>query len=258
LRPADLLGDCDAEREDAVALRARVQQLEDQVAFLQRMSMLGTLAAMVAHEFNNLMTPVLARAQIALTTGDAVASRKALDCAFANAQKAIGITAHLLNMPRRDQEDAATCAVAAAVQHALEVSPRPLEREGVTVTVDVPADLTVAARPLLFEQVLLNLVLNARAALRGRAGALSIVAHRDGEVVVLQIRDSGAGMPAEHIDRVLNPFLAADPERDTQDWRSVGLGLNVCRTIARQHAASLRARLNDGPGVTFELRWPAA
>lgn len=250
--------DGDGRAADAETLRARVRALEDEVSTLQRSAMLGTLSAMVAHEFNNLMTPVLARAQVAQLTGDAAAVRKALDSAVVNSQKAIAITAHLLGLVRGDGDTSRAADVAAGVARVLDTMPRPLERDGVQVELDVPAGLSVAAAPLLFEQVLLNLVLNARTALHGRTGTLRISAAADDGSIRIEVCDTGIGMPAERIERVVNPFLAADPLDPSHDWRSVGLGLNVCRTIAIQHGATLRFRANSGAGCTAVVRWPAA
>lgn len=244
--------------DDMDALRGRIRHLEDENAALQRSALLGSMSAMVAHEFNNLMTPVVARAQLALLTGEAPATRKALDAALLNAQKAIAITSHLLGIARNDTDPQTVCDVDRAIQAAVEVTARPLDRDGIELRLNVPAGLCVAARPILFEQVLLNLILNARAAMREHSGVLAISARREGDDVLIEICDAGSGMAAEHIERVLNPFLAADPLLDAGDWRAVGLGLNVCRTITRQHRASLRFRLNEGSGCTAELCWPAA
>jgi signal transduction histidine kinase len=244
-------------REDPVALRARIRQLEDENIALQRLAQLGSRAAMIAHEFNNLMTPIMARAQLALQQGDAATTQKALDCAFAYSQKAIGITNSILGLTHPDADQPQHCDVASAVQQALDICVRPPDRDGITLQLDLPPGLTVAARPLMLEQVLLNLILNARAAMRGRSGLLAISSRREGAVVRIDVSDTGTGMPAAHIEHVVNPFLAADPLHDSGDWRDVGLGLNVCRTIARQHGASLRIRLNEGIGCTVELRWPA-
>ena len=100
--------------------------------------------------------------------------------------------------------------------------------------------------------------LNARAAMKGRCGKLSISAHREADCAVISICDAGAGMSPELLNEVINPFLEADSPEHLDGQSAVGLGLLACRTIARQHGAGLSARNNDGPGCTFCLSWPAA
>jgi len=239
-------------------LRANLARLQDELIAQQRLAMLGTMSAMVAHEFNNLLTPVVARAQDALDRDDVPAMRKALDRTLVQAQKAITITQHLLGLARDSDEQPRVCNVAAAVQEAVESATRPFDKDAIELRVNVSPDLNVRARPVWLEQVLLNLLLNARAAMQSRGGVLSISAHRDGRHIAIDVCDSGTGFPPGQLENVLNPFLASDPKQQPCDWQAIGLGLNVCRTITRQHDATIQASTNDGPGCTFHLRWPAA
>jgi signal transduction histidine kinase len=222
------------------------------------MALLGTMSAMAAHEFNNLMTPVVTRAQDALSRDDLPTMRKALDRALVQAQKAIAITRHLLGLAGAGVDEPQAWPVAAAVQEAIETMTRPFEKDGIELRLDLPPELQVRARPILLEQVLLNLLLNARDAMKKRGGPLAITARREGDFVVIDIRDRGTGIPQQQLDQVINPFLASDPRDQPRDWQSVGMGLNVCRTIAHEHGASIQAAANEGAGCTFQIRWPAA
>ena len=136
---------------------------------------------------------------------------------------------------------------------------RPLEKDGIQLHVAVPDDLRVNARNDLLCQVLLNLLLNARRAMKDGGGPLTVAATAVDGQVQIEVRDSGSGISAETLDQVLNPFLAADPRERPTDWQQVGLGLSVCRMIARHHGATLQAFANDGSrGCTFRLMRPAA
>lgn len=238
-------------------LRAHIAQLQEELIAQQRMALLGTMSAMVAHEFNNLMTPVVTRAQDALDRDDPPTMRKALDQALAHAQKAIAVARHLLGLTDQGGQTPCVCSVNAAVREALETLGRPLHKGGIDLRVEVPTDLRVRARPMLLEQLLLNLLLNAREAMKERGGALTIAARREGSQVVIDVSDRGVGIAKQRLDQVVNPFLAADPSARPGDWRSVGIGLSVCRMISHQHGARLRASANAGGGCTFQIRWPA-
>lgn len=232
------------------------ESLAEMLVESQRLALAGTTAAMLAHEFNNLMTPILARSMDALQRDDVAAMRKALDRTVTQAQKAIALSRHLLRLTEPDGPEPETCDVAQAVEEAVAEAVRPFEKDGIELRCEVPAGLQVKARALLLEQVLLNLLLNARAAMKEMPGPLVITAERHGEDAVIAVRDAGKGIPPEEIERTYNPFLAAPADQDVQQWRRVGLGLHVCRLIAQQHGASISVRANEGRGCTFTIRWP--
>ena len=241
------------------ALRATVQELEQELLASQRLALLGSMAAMVAHEFNNLLTPITARAEAALLSDDDLPlMRKALERALKQSQRAVSVARRLLDLARDDQHRVESCSVADAVREAVETMVRPLEKDGIELRVAVPEELRVNARDDLLCQVLLNLLLNARRAMEGTRGTLSVSAVAKGDRVQIDVRDSGAGMPGNVLNDVVNPFLAADPHQRPNDWQQVGLGLSVCRMIAYHHGATIRGLANEGRGCTFRLCWPAA
>jgi signal transduction histidine kinase len=224
----------------------------------QRRAMLGSLTGIMAHEYNNLMTPVLARAQDAVSRDDVAAMRKALTTTLAQTEKALHFTRQVMELAQGREGPAESCRVVDLVDATITSAVRPFAKDGIELELVVPDDLYIRAQPLLFEQALLNLLLNARAAMKGLCGRLSISASRQGETVDIAVRDSGTGISPEMLDDVVNPFLAAAADTSPGDWTGVGLGLVACRLIAQQHGARITAQANDGPGCTFRLGWPAA
>ncbi len=235
-----------------------LDRLQEQVVALHRSALLGTTAAMVAHEFNNLMTPVLLRAQDALDRDDAAAMRKACERAIIQTRKAIGICRHLMSVASAvDDVEQDTCRVADALDEAVRSIYRPFEKDGIDFSASIDRDLTVKVNGTLLHQVFLNLLLNARRAMEKTRGRLAVSALRDDDMVIIEFRDSGEGFPDDRMETQLTPFLRADESRDPRDWLSIGLGLAVCRKIAHEHGAALEASANDTGGCTFRLRWPA-
>jgi len=238
---------------------ASIERLQHDLVACQRLATLGNLAAMAAHEFRNLMTPIVARCEAALTMDDQAFRQKTLERALIQAQRAIAVSEHLLKYAHDVPPKMATYDVAAAAREALDTLTRPLDKDNIKLTLDIPADLAVRAQRDLFVQVLLNLLLNARQAMQGHRGALGFTAAREGDTIVLRVSDTGVGFSPEQLEQVVNPFLAADPHAQANEWHAVGLGLSVCRLIAHQHGAALRADNNaSGSGCTFTLRWPTA
>ena len=248
-------GNATESREDLVAT---IRELEQELVECQRLALLGNLASMAAHEFRNIMTAVMPLSEEGLRTDDRALLRKAADRALKQAKRAVGMTDHLLAFARDDHCPVEPCSVAEAAQEAIATSIRPFDKDGISLEVSVPDDLRVTAQADLLCQVLANLILNARHAMKGVRGPLTIKAQRDGKFVEISVCDSGPGFPREVLDGVLNPFLAADPLQRLTDWRQVGLGLSVCRMIARRYGATLHVTANAGAGCTFHVRWPAA
>ena len=248
-----------ASPEQAVeVLRAAVVQLQRELVATQRLALLGSRAAMAAHEFNNLMTPILARVQDALGRDDPAAMRKALERTLVNAQKSIAVCQHMLGVARGGEEVVEVRGVAEAVADALASTVRPFEKEGIRLEVDVPDELRVETHARLLDQLVLNLLLNAQRAMKPGGGTLRVRARREAGDVLIEVADDGSGLSGDYLERVVNPFLSADATKNPCDWNEVGLGLNVCRTIVQQHGGSIEATANEGAGCTFRVRWPAA
>ena len=244
--------------QSADELSAALNRVEVDLVALHRLAMLGTMSAMLAHEVNNLMTPIEGRAEFALSTKSPEDMRVALEQVMVQVRQIKLVMEHMLDLASAENQAAEPVSAAAAVQQAINTMPRPLEKDRIELNVSVPAELSVSARPGLLEQVLLNLLLNARQAMKPGGGKLSVLAKRDGAHVVIDVRDTGKGIAPERLDGVINPFLAGADQTSPQTWQSVGLGLNVCRAVADKCSATIEGRVNDGRGCTFRLRWPAA
>lgn len=236
----------------------QLQQLQSELVDYQRQALLGAVAGMMAHEFNNIMTPVLFRTQDALLRDDAAAMRKAVECTLQQTERAIAIARRLLEFAQGQETEPRAYPVAEAVENALTALARPLAKDGIELRTHIESGLTVLAEPVLIDQVLLNLLLNAREATRPRRGTVTITAVRDNGFVQFDVADTGRGISPERLETVIRPFLASDPDVQPCDWKRVGLGLNVCRTIAARHGAQLDALPNPAGGCVFRLRWPAA
>lgn len=239
-------------------LPAIVRRLENEVQNLHRLAMIGMMASMVAHEWNNLVTPVLARAEDALSRNDVDSMRHALERAITNIKKSVAVSKTMLSFASPVEEEIEPVGVAGAVREVLEAGIRPLDKDRIELKLDIGDDCLVRAHRVLFEQLLLNLVLNARQAMTERGGFLTISARRAGEMVRIDVRDTGVGMTPEILNTVINPLLNGRGD-DSNAWKSVGMGLSVCHTIAAQHSATISVQSNDdGRGCTFRLFWPAA
>lgn len=235
----------------------------------QRLESVGVLAAGVAHEVNNPLAFVRANlahlAEVAcelpkllphetgaarpdlLEMGDVVGeSIEGLD-------RIARIVASLLHFSRPPQEDRRAVSLVDVAQQALRFAA--LHRsEALRVETDLPADLPpVEASQDRLIQVVLNLLLNARQSLAGRADAwIRVEASREGPDVALRIRDNGPGVPEPLRERIFDPFFTT-----RRPGEGTGLGLSIAVDIVHEHDGSLELEPQPS-GACFVLRLPAA
>ncbi len=103
------------------------------------------------------------------------------------------------------------------------------------------------------QQVIINLVMNgmeAMAPVTDRPRELKILSQREGDAVLVAVRDSGVGIDPEHVDRLFNAFFTTKPG-------GMGMGLSICRSIIEAHGGKLWAFRNVGAGATFQFTLPA-
>lgn len=237
---------------------ASVAQLHDDLLACQRQALLGTLSGIIVHEYNNLMTPVLIRAQDALARDDVAVMKKALAVTTRQTQTALDFSRQVLQVARGEDTQLRSCPLKTLVDAAVLAAVRPFDKDGIELCIDVSDDLRIQARPAFFVQALLNLLLNARNAMKNRRGTLKIGARRADGFVEIAVADQGTGFTPQLLQEVINPFLRSDPDEYPAKSDAVGMGLQACRIIAWRHGAAIRAENNDGPGSTFYLSWPAA
>lgn len=219
-------------------LQQRITELEQSLERQERLATLGTIAGLIAHEFNNILTPVLSYAQMAIAAPeDRELSKKAHLKAAEGADRAGQIAGAILGLVRRDHLPAPrgtqVCEVGDALNRALACLARPLEKDMIECRIDLAPDARIAARGVAVEHVLLNLIINARSAMLPRGGALNIrsgkalpelpgtsvvswsggdeggdrrwpVAVTQRENVVVEVSDSGRGMSAERMSRLFD------------------------------------------------------
>jgi signal transduction histidine kinase len=116
--------------------------------------------------------------------------------------------------------------------------------------------LVARADPEKLQQILLNLLSNA-AKFTPRGGRVCLSAEREGDRVLIYVRDTGPGIPADRLDAIFDPFVQVD-QRLVREHKGVGLGLAISRNLARGVGGELTVSSQVGEGTTFRLSLPAA
>jgi len=234
-----------------------IAELHRQVASLQRLASLGTVTAMLAHEFNNVLTPIVSYCQYALTRSDAEMMRTAVEKTLKNATRLTALCGKILGMATDERMGPAPTPIAPVVQDALTCLCRDLEKDNITLHVDVPPELVARAHVASLQQVLFNLILNARQAMIGTAGRLSITGRRgeDGRVLI-EISDTGCGIRPEHLDKLFQPFFSTKRHESRPDRSGIGLGLHICKRLMTEQEGDISVRSKPREGTTFTLALP--
>jgi len=218
---------------------------------------MGTMTAMVAHEFNNILTPIINYAQLARKNPGLVA--KAIERAADGGQRAVHICNALLGITGQPTGEPAEQDLAELVGETLQAMARPLGKDGIELDLAIPAGLKVKARRVELQQVLLNLLINARTAVlaKERSGARSIRidAERDDQWLRIRVTDTGVGVSAENFARLFEPFFTTRPD-DEAGTPGHGLGLAICREIMTAMGGDITARSVPNEGTTFTIRLP--
>jgi two-component system NtrC family sensor kinase len=131
------------------------------------------------------------------------------------------------------------------------------DRDDIEMSVDVPPGLTVNARSIELQQVLLNLLINARAAVLAKTGGgkrITITARRKNGVEI-GIADNGTGISAQNLEKIFQPFFTTKSPADGETGGH-GLGLSICRDIVTQMNGTISVQSAPGKGATFTIRLP--
>ncbi len=243
-------------------------ELQHQLLLAQKLESVGRLAGGIAHDFNNILQAITGFSAILLSEIHESDPRRndVLEIERA-AQRAAGLTRQLLSFSRRQKMDLTSLQVNDII-HGAEKMLRRLLPENIAIELCLAAELPpVRGDAGQLEQALVNLAINARDAMP-EGGRLRISTSmkdlpadripavegaRPGRHVLIEVSDTGHGIPPEIMDRIFEPFFSTkDPAHGT------GLGLPAVYGIVRQHNGFIEVNSRPGAGARFSLFLPAA
>jgi signal transduction histidine kinase len=243
-------------------MERQLEDLREQLTESQRLATIGTIAAVIAHEFNNLLTPIVSYSQYALQSAesakpDAELIKKALSKAFQGSTKAGRICTSMLGLAR-GESSFGSVEIQRLVEETLLVLARDPQKDGIALRVQVQPGLTVFGDHVQLEQVLLNLLINARQAMLGKGGSITIRAQRteSGELRI-QVVDTGPGIPEKYMRKIFDPFFTTKGTTRKGEPKGTGLGLAICKEIVEHHKGRIEVQSEVGKGSTFSIFLPA-
>ena len=145
------------------------------------------------------------------------------------------------------------------VDEVLMVLARDPQKDGIALRVQVQPELLVDGDEVQLEQVLLNLLINARQAMLGKGGSLWVKAAMvDGEDELrIQVIDTGPGIPEKLLPKIFQPFFTTKGTTKKGEAKGTGLGLAICKEIVEHHKGRIEVQSEVGKGTTFSIYLPA-
>jgi C4-dicarboxylate-specific signal transduction histidine kinase len=247
------------ERKHAERERDRLRELEAELAHINRVSMLGELAASIAHEVGQPLAGVVSNGGaclrwLAREVPNLEEAREAAKRIVRDGKRADEIIARIRALTRRAATPTEKLDLNQTIQDVLPLVGDDAKRKSVRIRPQCAADLApVAGDRVQLQQVVLNLVMNG-------IEAMSSVADRPRELVIttrnvepdqvqVTVEDAGTGLDPTAMDKIFDPFYTTKPG-------GMGMGLSICRSILQAHGGRLWATAKDSPGTLFHFTLP--
>jgi PAS domain S-box-containing protein len=236
--------------------REKLRQAQADLAHINRVSMMGELAASLAHEIKQPIAAALMDAKTCVRwlrrdTPDVAEGCEAALRMINDATRAAEVIDRVRSLYRRDTSDRELLDINEIIREMTVLLHDKANRTSVLIRTELDSGLPlIAADRVQLQQVLMNLILNGIEAMKDANGELTITSKRtsDGQLLV-SVSDSGVGLPGGEVDRIFEPFF-------TTKEQGTGIGLSISQRIIESHGGRLWACANTGRGATFQFTLP--
>ena len=246
--------------EEQVKERTReLVEVQKQLIQAEKLATVGTLSGGVAHEINNPLTAILTNVQMLLMFAedeDAKMDKESLQMIEEATQRCRTIVQKLMTYAKKplESEEVSVTDLSEVLNKTISFIRYQLEQDGLEISVEAKKGLySVQGNPNELEQVLTNLILNARDAMlvAKKSGGIHIKLSRSDRQINLKIKDKGMGMSKDIIAKIFDPFYT------TKDvGKGLGLGLSICQSIMEKCGGKILVVSEPGKGSTFTIQLP--
>ncbi len=236
---------------------AEIQAMQGHLVRAARLSALGEVSAVVAHQVNNPLTTILGDAELLVEDLPPALPQHASAQAILRAGRRAKEVVERILMMARGQDRSSLDSVNRTIREVIDLIGPQLAQHSITLECSLASDLPpINMNASQLEDVWMNLLLNARDALLEQPDGqghvwLSTSLSTEGDAVVVVVRDDGPGIAPEHLGRVFDPFFTTKPH-----GQGTGLGLYICRQIISDHGGEIAVSSAAGTGTTVAVRLP--
>jgi C4-dicarboxylate-specific signal transduction histidine kinase len=249
------------DRRRAEGALRNAHEMQMQLAHANRVATMGQLTASIAHEVTQPIAATLADAQAALRWLGAQSPnleevREALDSIVRDANRAGEVIGRIRALIRKAPRRKDSVDINEAIREVIELTRGEVVKNGVSVCTELPDGLPlIEGDRVQLQQVVLNLIVNAVQALGtladGTRELLITTAQAKPHEVLVAVKDSGAGLAADDLEHILEPFYSTKLD-------GMGMGLAICRSIVEAHGGRLWVEANEPRGAVFRFTLPIA
>jgi signal transduction histidine kinase len=229
-----------------------------QVELIQssKLAAVGTFAAGIAHEFNNLLGSMLGYAELGHSSDDSEEKNRSLDVVIQACRRGRSITRGLLTFARRQEHQRTLADVTEVVHETLTLVELDLRKSRIKIVRQIESVPLTYCDLGQLSQVVLNFVTNARDAMKQHGGTLTLgVRERQGQIEI-SVSDTGCGIPPELIDKIFEPFVTTKGALGGSQTPGTGLGLSVSYGIVKEHGGSISVESEVDRGTTMTVHLP--
>jgi PAS domain S-box-containing protein len=244
------------DRKRAEEERLRLRQLEGDLAHINRVSMMGELAASLAHDIKQPLTGAVMSADACVRwlhrdPPDMTEAYEAASRIVSNVTRAAEIVDRVQALFKRGAPERELVDVNDIAREMIALLRHTANRNSISIRTELDAGLpATAADRVQLQQVLMNLMLNGIEAMKDAGGELILTSSRSEEGhILISVSDSGIGLPAHEAERIYEAFFTTKPQ-------GTGMGLSISRRIIQSHGGRLWASNNTGRGTTFQFSLP--
>jgi signal transduction histidine kinase len=236
-----------------------LREAQAELAHVTRVTILGELAASIAHEINQPLAAVITNGSACLrwlagATPNLDEAREAVARIIRDGNRASDVIGRIRTLVRKSRTEQVRLDINEVIQEVVGLIQTEIQKNGVVLRMQLAADLPrVLGDRVQLQQVILNLVMNgieAMSAVTDRSRDLLLRSYQyESDKVLIAVQDSGIGLQPGSLDHLFEAFFTTKP-------KGMGMGLAISRSIIEAHGGRLWAVPNDGPGVTFEFALP--
>lgn len=237
-------------------LIAQLRSSQVRVVQAERLAAVGTLAAGVAHEFNNLLAGISGIAQLALIESNAEDQKTALETVTKAAQQGGSITRGLLTFARQVEPKRELADVRNAVEPVLALMRAEFRHANVDVVQRIEPVPPIVCDIGMLAQCVLNLITNALDAMYPHGGTLTVELKEQNGLIRLSIGDTGTGIPEHVRDRIFEPFVSTKTGADGRLHGGTGLGLAITYGVVTDHGGTIEIQTQSQVGTTMTIVLP--
>jgi PAS domain S-box-containing protein len=236
-----------------------LREAQAELAHVTRVTILGELAASIAHEINQPLAAVITNGSACLrwlagATPNLDEAREAVGRIIRDGKRASDVIGRIRALVKKSGTEQVRLDINEVIQEVVGLIQSEIPKNGVVLRMELAPDLPrVLGDRVQLQQVILNLVMNgieAMSAVTDRSRDLLLRSRQyESDKVLIAVQDSGIGLQLESLDHLFEAFFTTKP-------KGMGMGLAISRSIMEAHGGRLWAVPNDGPGVTFEFALP--